>query len=609
VWRFLWLASLIVITACARPDPEREARAGGLARHAHAQLYLSASGPADDAPAFRFSGLDAGRRSIAVYSVARGSLAVRGHCDGSMLLRQQDGARRIAAGEDFAFTLGHLERGEVWLEPAAETAACELRVTPGRGAAYSIRLEREDLAASALTRLDARREVCALPDSARLDALERAFYAPRALSQTCVLAPGVPRLLGNAREAFNAKVEALTGARLSDTALDAGDPTAPLDFSRAPKLDLIWLSYLNMRADYSGYMIARMLDYHAARGTTVRIMVTNILMLPRDRAIYEDLAARYPNVQLQYYQWLPNGVPAPADPFSTLHRDQHVKVFATLARDAARSRVLIGGRNLHDPFVFDTPRDLSAFPFLRSYDTSRQLTLSFFLAYEDFEIEFSDDASVRAMVAQLSSFWHRDYDTQRMRSPAQTTNGGTARGGMRHFISIPFTDGRAQEQLFVDLIDAAERQIVLTAPFLNLPPALDGAFRRARARGVEVVIVARTVIEEPAGMVSQALNRMFFEDYAGLFTIIGFDPMPRTLHTKIMVIDARLALVTSTNVNQRSFLHDTENGVMILDTTISARLLAVIDSYRRRGVPVVAGMEVPPLIRALMAWPALRAAF
>lgn len=610
MWRFLCLISLIVVSACTPAGPARDARTGDPTRHAHARLYLSASGPAADAPAFRFSGLDADRRSIAVYSLAEGGLAVRGHCDGSLLLRlTEDSARRIAAGEDFDFEMGYRERGEIWLEPAAETTACALRVTPQRGAAYSIRLEREDLADPVLASLDARHDVCALPDPTGLDALERVFYAERALSQTCVLAPGTPRFMGDAREAFNAKVEALTGRRLTDAVLDAGDPTVPLDFSRAPELDLIWLSYLNMRADFSGYMIARMLEYHAAHGTTVRIMVTNMLMLPQDRAIYEDLAARYPNVQLQFLQWLPSGVPKLADPFSMLHRDQHTKVFATLARDPARSRFMIGGRNLHDPFVFDTPRDLSAFPDLRDYDVDKHLTLSFFLAYEDFEIEISGGEKVRTLLAHLSSYWHRDYDTQQMRSFAAARGGGMAQGGMRHFISVPYADGAAQEVLFVELLDAAQKRIVLTAPFLNLTPALEGAFRRARARGVEVVIVARTMIDEPAGAFSTALNRLFFEEFADLFTVIGFDPTPRTLHTKIMVFDDRLSLVTSTNLNQRSFLHDTENGVMILDRTISARLLAQIESYRQRGKPQGREVEISPLLHALMSLPAIARAF
>jgi len=606
---------LIALAGCAadRGFQTMSAQGEGAGRHAHARLYLSASGPAAGAMSFRFSGLDASRRSIALYSIANGELTIEGTCDGPVLVSHETNpdfvARRYAAGEGFAETLAHRSRGDVWLEPAAETRRCTLSVTPQRAPAYAITLEREDLADPALALFDARRDTCRLPDPARLSPLERVFYAPRSLSMSCEMATGTPRLLGDAIEAFNAKVEALTGSRISQAALDAGDPTAPIDFSRAPKLDYIWLSYLNLRADYSGYMISRMLEYHAARGTTVRILLTDMLMLPLDRALLENLAARYPNLQLQMFRWESDRAPGFDNPLHSIHRDQHIKVFATLARDPSRSRLLMGGRNLHDPFVFDTPRDLSAFPFLRNYDARKQLTLSFFVAYEDFEIEFSGDATVRNIAAHMASFWHRDHDSQLPRTFSENAPGGVARGGMRHFISVPYADGHAQQDLFVELIDAARESIVFTAPFLNLPTALDAAFRRAQARGVEVRVIARMDIEEPAGVFSASLNRLFFEEYANLYDIIGYDPSQRSLHTKIYVFDRQLAVVTSTNVNQRSFLHDTEDGVMILDPALVARLEQVVAAYATRGVAQGTAVKVPLVLRALLLIPGVRRIF
>lgn len=612
---FLALVLAVGLAGCARDAARQDmaTQSGTGARHAHAQLYLSATGPEAGARSFLFSGLDAARSSIALYSIADGELAIEGRCDGALLLRQETSneitAQRVALGKSFAATLGHRSRGDVWLEPAAETSRCTLRVNPQRGAGYDIVLEREETADPALAALDARRDTCLLPDTARLSPLERVFYAPRDLSQSCVMPAGTPRFLGNALEAFNAKVEALTGARLSQSALDAGNPTAPIDFSRAPQLDYIWLSYLNLRADYSGYMISRMLAYHAARGAVVRIAVTDALMLPFDRAIYEELAARYPNVQLQLFRWEGESAAERENPLHTIHRDQHIKVFATLARDPARSRVIMGGRNLHDPFVFDAPRDLSAFPFLRSYKVDQQLTLSFFLAYEDFEIELRGGATVRSVVAHLASYWNRDHASQRPRTFSINAPGGVAQGGMRHFISVPYADGRAQEALFVELIDAAQSSIVFTAPFLNLPTSLDAALRRAAARGVEVRIIARVDIDEPAGAFSAALNKLFFEDYADLFTIIGYDPHPRTLHTKIYVFDRQLAVVTSTNLNQRSFLHDTENGVMIIDPATVARLESVIEAYAARGIPMGTEIDIPFAMRALLGFAGVRRLF
>jgi len=582
------------------------------ARHVQSHLYLSASGPAADALPFRFSGVDATRISVALYSVANGPLQVSGSCDGAVAVRQKTSdpaVQSFAAGAPFAVTLAHRSRGEVWLEPSLATRRCTLSLQPQGAPAYQMQIEREEWANPALAALDSRNDICNLPDPARLTPLQRVYYAPRTLSLSCDLAPGTPRLLGDARDAFNAKVEALTGAQLSQATLDAGDPLAPIDFAHAPQLDVIWISYLNLRADYSGYMISRMLAYHAARGATVRILVTDVLMLPRDRAIYEDLAARYPNVQLQLYRWDSTTAPDLENPLHAIHRDQHVKVFATLARNPALSRFITGGRNLHDPFVFDAPRDLSDYPFLRDYDVNRQLTLSFFLPYQDFEIEFSGNVTVRALVAQLSAFWLRDADSQQSRHFSTNAPGGVAAQAMRHFVSVPYADDYALEQLFIELIDAAQESILFTAPFLNLTPTLDAALRRAAARGVDVRVIARMDIDEPAGAFSAALNQLFFEELADLYTIIGYDPAPRTLHTKIYVFDGELAVVGSTNMNQRSFLHDTENGMMILDPTLIARLQAVIEGYAARGVVAPSDVNVPVVLRALMSIPAIRRLF
>lgn len=581
-------------------------------RHVQSHLYLSASGPAADAPPFRFSGIEAARISVALYSLANGPLQVAGSCDGAVAVRQQSSdpaVESFAADERFAVTLAHRSRGEVWLEPSLATRRCTLSVQPQGAPAYQMQIEREEWANPALAALDSRVDTCNLPDTAGLTPLQRVYYAPRALSLSCDLAPGTPRLLGDARDAFNAKVEALTGTQLSQATLDAGDPLAPIDFSRAPQLDVIWISYLNLRADYSGYMISRMLAYHAARGATVRILVTDVLMLPRDRAIYEDLAARYPNVQLQLFRWDSTTAPEFENPLHAIHRDQHIKVFATLARNPALSRYITGGRNLHDPFVFDAPRDLSDYPFLRDYDTSKQLTLSFFLPYQDFEIEFSGDASVRALVAQMSAFWLRDADSQKPRNFSTSAPGGVAKQAMRHFVSVPYADDHALQQLFVDLIDASQESVLFTAPFLNLTPPLEAALLRAAARGVEVRMIARMDIDEPAGAFSTALNQLFFEEFADLFTIVGYDPAPRTLHTKIYVFDRELAMVSSTNMNQRSFLHDTENGLMILDPTLIARLQSVIEGYAARGVSVQTGVNVPFALRVLMSFPSIRRLF
>jgi putative cardiolipin synthase len=87
---------------------------------------------------------------------------------------------------------------------------------------------RDDLVHPELASIDSRYDVCRVPDVRRATPLEKVFYADRWLSQTCAFPLGKLVLLTDERGAFNAKVEALLGARLPDRFFDAADPEAPM---------------------------------------------------------------------------------------------------------------------------------------------------------------------------------------------------------------------------------------------------------------------------------------------------------------------------------------------------------------------------------------------
>jgi len=582
-------------------------------RHARATLYLGAEAPAQDS--FHFSGLGAGRITVAVASVAGQRLWVSGRCDGPGTVEAEiDGARAVRGfdtGGRFAFELAP-RAGTGWSGGAAtgwsRGAVLQLGLTVARceivvrgGAEYRMALSREErFAPQALRQHDAARGGCRHPVAAAPgDALASVFAAPdSALSMTCPFAIGQARLLPDARAAFQARMAALTGAPLPEAVLEAGDIEAPIDFSRAPALEAIYLSSLHMRADFTGFMLARALAWHAARGTAVRIVLSDVLQIAADRRFYTELAARHPGIQLQ----LLRGADGSGGAFDTLHRANHIKAFVALARDPGRSVFMQGGRNLHDGFAFERPPDLSRWPFLRNYVASHVSSFaSFFVAYRDSEMIFQGDADVRRMAAHLAGFWHRDHDTQAMAEVPQA--GPVVRAGegmMRHFLSVPDADGRALEDLYVALFDAARLRLDMTSPFLNLPPRLEAAMERALERGVAIRLVTRTEVPEPVGVFAAPLNRMFVQAHAGRLDIFDHSAVPWTLHSKLLVVDGRLAVVSSINLNQRSFYHDTENGVLILDRTRAAEVLRQIDAFERDSRRQDAAQRVSPLMRVLM---------
>ncbi len=569
-------------------------------RLAEANLYLDLEGPTDPAAEFLFPAQGAYETSISLNSLATRDLQVSIGCDGvARLYGVAAHPVHIRAGKVVDLTLERESHAKVHLTVGPEVTTCNLSWGDG----HQMALRHEDLARPDLARLDARETYCASPEPARMDALEAAFYADRWLSQTCAQATGNVTLLSDSVEALNARFEALTGRKVSKTQLMQGDPDMALDFSQAPQLDLIYVSYLLLRADYTGALLKRMLAWHAARGSIVRILVADRLMLDLDRALYEDLAARFPNVQIQYFKWTKPGLKTPGDLIDTVQLSHHIKIFATLSRQPGRSRFIVGGRNHWDGFFFDDPFDMTAYPELRTYNTDADafFSLLYHSIYEDFEITLQGDEIVKDFMAHLSTFWHRDTRSHASRtmSVAGPVSGAPRDGRTRHFMSLPWADNHAQEAFVVELLDAAQKEITIVSPFMYPTPAIVNAMLRARARGVPVIVVLRVDSTDPSGAFVTALNRGFVQDWAGDFEVYEYVPGRRMLHTKLILIDGRLSVVTSSNLNRRSFLYDSENGLVFLDRAVTARLQAVVDGYLVNANRQVPGGELPLFDRTL----------
>lgn len=83
-----------------------------------------------------------------------------------------------------------------------------------------------------------------------------------------------------------------------------------------------------------------------------------------------------------------------------------------------------------------------------------------------------------------------------------------------------------------------------------------------------------------------ALNKLFVAKYGDRINIREFKAPEVVLHSKIMMIDERLVTISSVNLNNRSFFHDLENGMMVLDPAFYARMKPVYDDYVAHSNPV-----------------------
>ncbi|MBM2715620.1 phosphatidylserine/phosphatidylglycerophosphate/cardiolipin synthase family protein [Mesorhizobium caraganae] len=558
-------------------------------------LYIDAAARPSAPKTFSFSGLQA--RSVEIVLRQSGKLPVdiSGACDGALAIRAVGGSRTVASGAALRLRLSAGQTASLF--PSDGLNRCSLKVSSSLAPAGTpLTILREEVAYPAITALDSRYERCPVPDPSGLEELDRVFYAGRWLSQTCSLPLGSPRLLRKSRDGFNAKVVALLGAPLPDSAFDKADPELPLDFSLAPRLKLIYLSSLEFKADFSGRVLERLIRHHAALGTKVRIMVTDVLERDKDDALLHRLAADYPNVELQEYRWRADQGAPIDEQLSQLHKTHHVKMLATLAENPTRSRVIIGGRNVHDGFLFHKPIDLSRYPNLEQYGKTDGFSLNYYSNWSDFDIEFADPATVEILAAHLSTLWLRDADTNIIRpfSIPVRTDGRRPPGTVRHFISVPYEDNHALETYFVELIDTAQHHIEIVNPYLNLTPKLSLAIERALARGVRIDIIGRIDLKgDIGGKLLTALNKLFVEKYGDRINIREFKAPDVVLHSKIMMIDERLVTISSVNLNNRSFFHDLENGMMVLDPAFYTRMKPVYDDYVAHSNPVSTKVTIP----------------
>jgi len=593
-------------------DKPGEGHFTGRWRMSRQTLYLDAAARPSAPKTFSFSGLQARSVEIVLRQSGQQPVNISGTCNGPLAIRASGRSTTVAKASPFHLSLPVAEIS-VSLFPDQALSRCDLRVASTLAPAGApLTLLREETADPWITALDSRYDRCPVPDPAGLEELDRVFYASRWLSQTCALPLGSPTLLRKSRDGFNAKVEALLGRTLPDSAFDKADPELPLDFSNAPKLRLIYLSSLEFKADFSGRIMERLIRHHAAQGTKVRILVTDVLEREKDDAMLHRLASEFPNVELQEYRWqADHGAPFD-EQISQLHKTHHIKMLATLAQEPGRSRVIIGGRNIHDGFLFHKPVDLTRYPDLEQYGKTDGFSLNYYSNWSDFDIEIADAATVETLAAHLSTIWLRDADTNLSRPfsiPALST-GRPPRGVARHFISVPYEDGHALEAYFVELIDTAEHHIQIVNPYLNLTPDIARAFDRALARGVKIDVVGRIDLKgDIGGRFLTALNKLFVEKYGDRINIREFKAPDVVLHSKIMMIDERLVAISSVNLNNRSFFHDSENGMVVLDPAFYRRMKPVYDDYLAHSRPVATNVTIGWAYRLLFSDIWVREAF
>jgi len=147
----------------------------------------------------------------------------------------------------------------------------------------------------------------------------------------------------------------------------------------------------------------------------------------------------------------------------------------------------------------------------------------------------------------------------------QVVSSGPARGG----------DGIVQ--MLLTMLFAARRRVVITTPYFVPDDALLRALRSAALRGVEVVLI---VPEKVDSLLVRHASRSYFEDLMDAGVRIHCY-RGGLLHTKSVVVDERIALFGTHNLDIRSLWLNFEVSLCVYDEAFGKQLDSLQQSYLR----------------------------
>ncbi len=511
----------------------------------------------------------------------RPTLDMRMSCQNPFKYKYGLHTKKVKANEVIRFSLGDKKiqndyRDFIFDKKLSECTLHFTLSTESRGDEYKFKLVNESNKLQALNEILSTTEVCNTQKGS-----DKFIETNNFTNMTCPNFYEGIQILPEPEDSLHARVIGLLGQDLPGDFIKNGNPYAELDFSKAPKLDAILVSYLVFRADFYGTLLARLLSYHADQGAFVRVIVSDVISLDKDIQMYEKLMAKHPNIKFVRYEF--DKHQKGGAKISELHRTNHVKLFIVYSKDSAQdSMVIVGGRNVHDGFVFKKPIDVSKFPEIVNYVTGDES----WAYWRDFEMVIRGQDFVNSMVRHYMNLYHINKDNLVMKTPSvvlkRENKSPTPIQTMRHYVSIPFKDGPNLNQFYAQLIDQSKKKILISSPYFRPVKEIGEALDRAISRGVDVTIITRLDLEgDTADFILGAVNKDGVNRFMNKVKVFEYTEPKVILHSKLLMIDDEVSFISSVNLNKRSFYHDLENGVVVNDPKFTKEMEGIYKEYMK----------------------------
>jgi cardiolipin synthase len=178
--------------------------------------------------------------------------------------------------------------------------------------------------------------------------------------------------------------------------------------------------------------------------------------------------------------------------------------------------------------------------------------------------------------------WYLETDEDLRRLVGQGSLDGHTQSMAQVLGTGPATYESAMPQLILSIVHMAEEEVVLTTPyFVPDEPSLAALLTAAR-RGVRTVLV---VPEHNDSLFVKLASRKFFQRLLDSGVEI-WQYRGGLLHAKTIVVDGKTCLMTSANLDRRSFELNLEASLVVYDAATSSRLRRVQEGYLSRSTRI-----------------------
>lgn len=163
-------------------------------------------------------------------------------------------------------------------------------------------------------------------------------------------------------------------------------------------------------------------------------------------------------------------------------------------------------------------------------------------------------------------------------------------------------------QALLTVVYGAREEIIMTTPYFVLDEATRLALQAAALRGVRVVVIVP--LRSDSWLTAAAGRSHFLDLLESGVSILRY--RPGLLHAKTVTIDRDIALIGSTNFDQRSFFLNFEITLAVYDSDFASMLRflqseymqqserVTLESWRRRAVWKVAADNSAQLLGPLL---------